>query len=92
MDKTVAVPWENLPKKIEYTYDNVGNITQRKETDDLNNVTTFTMTYDSADRLTQVAPTPGTTVTYSYDLKSNMIGDSYTDDEISRLEVMSKNV
>lgn len=76
MVKTLPVPGEALPKQIDYTYDDMGNIKQRKETDDSNNITTYTFTHDKADQITQVAVSPGSTTTFTYDKNGNMTADS----------------
>ncbi len=93
MDKTVAVLGEDLPKKIEYTYDANGNLTQRKDTDDSNVTQTTSYTYNTANYLTQVTPPVGSSVTLTYNGYGALTGDSsgrsFTWDSLQRLTQMT---
>lgn len=69
------VPGEALPKQIDWIYDADSDITQRKETDDSNNITTYAYTYNTRDFLTQRTTNGGSAVTYTYDSNGNLTGD-----------------
>jgi RHS repeat-associated protein len=93
MDKTVAVPGETLPKKIQYSYDDNSNLTQRIDTADNNTTQTTGYTYNTANYLTQMTPPVGSAVTYTYNgygaLTGDSTGRSFTWDGLQRLTQMT---
>lgn len=69
------VPGEPLPKQIDWLYDANSNITERKETDDSNNVTTYGFTFNVRDWMTQRTTNGGSAVTFTYDNNGNLTSD-----------------